>query len=49
MKKIFVVTKYVVAHSATDAIEKEKKLPVDSVSLSDHSYTQWAEEELPSS
>jgi hypothetical protein len=47
MKKIYVVSKFVIAHSVTDAIEKEKKLPVDNVSLSEYSLGQWAEIESP--
>jgi len=47
MKKIYVVTKFVIAHSTVDAIEKEKKQPVDNVSISDYSLGQWAEQELP--
>jgi len=43
MKKIYIVTKYVVAHSAQDAVEKEKKQAPDSVGMSEYSLNQWAE------
>lgn len=47
MKKIFVVTKLVEAHSVVDALKKEKVTEPSFVSLSEYSQAQWAEEVSP--
>lgn len=47
MKKIFVVTKLVEAHSLVDALKKEKITEPMQVVLSEYSQNQWAEEVSP--
>ena len=47
MKKIFVITKLVEAHSVVDALKKEKVTEPSCIELSVYSQSQWAEEVSP--
>ena len=44
MRKIYVVRKYVVASSVEEALQKEKKTPVDDCWLEEQTQKDWLEE-----
>lgn len=44
MRKIYVVRKYVVASSVEEALQKEKKIPVDDCWLEEQTQKDWLEE-----